>query len=209
MSVASAGTSDSTLHRLRRHHVGLIAPLQRRLLSDLALHAVADLRFRQRRRPCRTCRRRSAAGGIGTGRSGAGRCAGRRRASRRALRTARTARPTARAASGPATTVTSSVSSTAQVRTTVNGSPTRTAPALVRHQHCSGSVWTVCAAAADAPIATQDESQHAVPHTSRNPRHDQPRNSRRQVQCRSLRVFVARSCVSWQSTRPFAAASPQ
>ncbi len=47
------------------------------------------------------------------------------------------------------TTFTVSVSTTAQVNTTANGCPTRTAAALVRHQHCSGSVSTVVCADAD------------------------------------------------------------
>src|SRR5205814_319290 len=38
-------------HRLRRQDVGLVAPLQRRVLPDLALHAVAELGLRQRRIP--------------------------------------------------------------------------------------------------------------------------------------------------------------
>src|SRR6185436_10759730 len=74
------------------------------------------------------------------------------------------------------TTVAASVSSTAQVRTTVNGSPTRTAPALVRHQHCSGSVSTFCARAIEAPETTRRSATTAartigvtcIPRKSRN-----------------------------------------
>src|SRR5207244_12970179 len=47
-------------------------------------------------------------------------------------------------------TLAASFSTIAQVRTSENGSPTRTAPALVRHQHWIGSVSTFCAAAAEA-----------------------------------------------------------
>ncbi len=51
--------------------------------------------------------------------------------------------------SGPwsGTTVTLSVSTTEHVSTTEKGCPTFTAAALVRHQHCTGSVSTVCAEA--------------------------------------------------------------
>ena len=34
---------------MRRHQIGLIAPLNGGVLTDLALHAIADLRLRQRR----------------------------------------------------------------------------------------------------------------------------------------------------------------
>src|SRR5436190_19739245 len=49
-------------------------------------------------------------------------------------------------------TLAASFSTIAQVRTSENGSPTRTAPALVRHQHWIGSVSTFCAAAAGVAI---------------------------------------------------------
>ena len=49
MSAASAGTSDRIRTDCARQHVGLIAPLNRRFLADLALHAIADLGFGQRR----------------------------------------------------------------------------------------------------------------------------------------------------------------